>query len=154
MIKYFNNTIGSIIEIINIILLPVFYNLKSKTFNKKILNIFFPIIIYAIVFLFQCNIFLIRGIQDILSEVHFSIALCLQLDYYIFLILTMIGVKYYMGLWGTGWLWSKKVTQYKSLKEQELKKSNPDIKYLKHLEDKISFYENKLNPVNNETNNF
>ena len=80
----------------------------------------------------------IRGIEDILSDLPSSIYITLQLDYYIFLILTMIGVKYFMGLLGTGWFWSDKLTKYEAKKEAELQKAEPDMEYVEYLDEKIA----------------
>lgn len=138
IIKSYSIDIGGIIEIVYLVIIPIIYNIKYGTFKKLYKNIILPPIIYILITLWQGNIMFIRGIQDILSNLPFGISLCLQLDYYIFLIITWIGVKYFMGLWGTGWLWSDKLTKYEAKKEAELKKAEPDMEYVEYLDEKIA----------------
>lgn len=126
-IKDYSNSLGLILEFVLLILLPIIK-------NKKVL---FPIIINVLIMLWQLNMLFIRGIDDLLKEMPFILSLTLQLDYYIFLIITWIGVNFYMSTWGV-WFWSEKVTKYEAKKEAELKKAEPDMEYVEYLDEKIA----------------
>lgn len=135
LIKFTYNTIGSILEIITIIILPIIYNVLSKKINIKI-SILLPIIIYILLNLWQLNILFVRNINNILTDIPTLISLILQIDYYIFLLITWIGVSY-MGAWGIGWLWGKTETELLALKEEELKKEKPDEKLIEQIDKKL-----------------
>ena len=57
----------------------------------------------------------------------------MQIDYYIFLIISYIGVLN-MGWGGIGWLWNKDITELKALREKELLKSKPNQKLLSEID--------------------
>lgn len=133
---------GMIFEIL-FTFLAGFINFKNNTFNKNIINFVFPIIIYLIINLWQMNIYFIRDISRILTDLPIIIFLTLQIDYYIFLIITWIGVNYFMGLGGWGWLWGKSLTELRALKEKELSKAKPNEKLLKQIDEVISKKENE-----------
>lgn len=137
VIKYHNNTIGIIIEIILQIILPIIYNIKKDTFNSKLLNILMPIIINLLLMLWQLNILFIRDIQELLKDMPTLISLALQIDYYIFLIITWMGVVQIMSTWGL-WFFGKSLTQLKALKAKEEAKENPDKVYLARIEKEIA----------------
>lgn len=134
-IKINNNLIGSIVELIIVIVIPIISLLKRKPYST-LKCIAIPIIVYLIVNLWQLNIFFIRDINDIMTNIPFMISIALQLDCYIFNIITWIGVSY-MGAFGIGFLWGKSVTELQALKEKELKKSNPDTKYIASIDKRI-----------------
>lgn len=116
-LKWLDNNIGSTFELLYLILFPIIYNYKYKTFSKRIWNVLFPIIIYLLINFWQLNIFIIRDIENILTNMPTAITYALQIDYYIFLIITWIGVNYFMGVFGGGWLWSKSITELKAMKQ-------------------------------------
>lgn len=127
LIKQYNNAIGLIIEIIFVVLLPITLNIIKKRFTNNITNILIPIIYYVLLNVWQLTIFLIRGLDlNILSSYPFLIYIILQLDYYIFTIITWIGVSF-MGFGGLGWLWTRDVTILKAERDKELAKTKPDM---------------------------
>lgn len=134
-LKNYSNILGIVYEILIIIYASI-YNLKNKTFKQKYKNVFFPIIIYFLINIWQLNIFFIRGIENILTNIPSLINLVLQIDYYIFLLITWIGVSY-MGVLGFGWLWGKSETELLALKEEELKKEKPDEKLIEQIDKKL-----------------
>lgn len=152
VLKYFSNLLGSLLEIIVLILFNVYYHIKNKTFKGKIkiLNFSLPLIIYVILNLWQSNILFVRGLKEILSNLPMLIVIALQLDYYIFTLITWIGVYYIMGLAGVGWWWSNQLTKYEAYKEKELKKANPDMDYVNYCDSKINECKEKLNEIKNK----
>ena len=147
--KYYYNFLGIIIEILFVVF-AIIINLRRKTFifysSKrkfvKTFNFVIPIFVYLLLNIWQLNILFIRDISSIISDLPSLIYIALQIDYYIFLIITWIGVNYIMGLAGWGWLWSKSVTQLKALKQEELQKQNPNFKLLEQIEKAIADKEN------------
>lgn len=89
-----------------------------------------------ILFIWQLNVLLIRNINNILTEAPSVIALVMQIDYYIFLIIMWIGVCF-MGIWGL-WLWGKELTELEAMKAEELKKENPDKDLLAKIDEAIA----------------
>ena len=85
--------------------------------------------LYLLISLWQLNMLFVRGIDDI-SNLHFAVGMILQIDYYIFIIITWLGVNWSMGLWGVGLFWSNKITQLEAKK--------------KKLENKIKYIDNKI----------
>lgn len=134
--KSINSLIGSINEFICLILCSFIINNYNKTFKQKYKNVLFPIIIYLLINIWQLNILFIRDIKNILTDMPTLISLILQIDYYIFLLITWIGVSY-MGIWGVGWLWGKTETELLALKEEELKKEKPDEKLIEQIDKKL-----------------
>ena len=132
-VKGINNVYGIVFEV-SVILISIFVNIRNKTFSKIKWNILFPIIIYLMINIWQLNIFFIRGINDILNKLPSLIFITIQIDYYIFLIITWIGVVYYMGLLGYGWLWGKSEVELLALKEKELAKEKPDLELIKEID--------------------
>lgn len=127
------NIIGIISEIV-VIIIAIVYNLKYKTYYKTIFNIIIPIIIYIIINLWQFNIYLVRDLDlNKLTDYNSAIIFTMQIDYYIFLIILWLGVKY-MGFAGWGWLWNKDITELKALREKELSKSKPNQKLLSEID--------------------
>lgn len=154
VLKYFSNLVGVLFELIYLVFIPIFINLKKDNFIivirkiefRKLANILVPIIIYFILNLYQLSIAFVRGIDEyLLTNIPTVIAYTLQIDYYIFLIITWIGVNYFMGLFGGGWIWSKSITELKAMKQEELAKDKPDAKLLKQLDDAIAKKEKQEN---------
>lgn len=145
IMKFVNNMLGVIFEI-SICIIPIVINVKNKTFTiitksnriKSILNFLIPPLVYLMLNLWQSNIVFIRGITDILSNLPTVITLALQIDYYIFLIITWIGVNYFMGLAGLGWWWSKSTTELQAIKAEELTKKNPDAKLIADIDKELA----------------
>lgn len=136
IVKSYNINYGMLIEIILIIIVPIILNLKFNTFNNKILNVLMPIIINILVMIWQLNIKFIRNIDEISENLPVLICYILQIDYYIFITITWIGVNY-MGLYGA-WFWGKSVTELEALKEKELSKEVPDKKLLDQIDKAIA----------------
>lgn len=138
IIKIINNNFSMITEIIISVIIPIIYLLKKYKKVNKVLLILYPIIIQALVFLWQLNIFLIRDITDFnsINNQYFLIGFVLQLDYYIFLTITFMGVCC-MGLWSF-WIFCKDITVLKAEKEKELAKAKPNMKKVNALDSKIS----------------
>lgn len=136
-LKYFYNTYGNIFEIVLVVVIPIFVNLYKHKFYKKIHNIILPIIIYMLFNIWQLNIFFIRGIGEVLTNAPVLIVYALQIDYYIFTIITWIGVSYFMGAYGIGWLWGKSEVELLALKEKELAKEKPDLELVKEIDEAL-----------------
>lgn len=137
LFKTFNYTIiGVIFEFSFGIILPILINVRNKTFNKLWKNIFYSLIINLIIFIWQLGFLFIRNIGSISTELSFVICLILQLDYYVFIIITWIGVNYFMGDW-SWWLFGKDVTILKAELEKEKSKVKPNAKRILKLEKAI-----------------
>lgn len=147
LLKLYNNLYGMLFEILYLVLIPILINLKYKPFKNNILNVVFPIIVYLLINLWQSNMVFIRGIDEIISELPTMINLILQIDYYVFLINSWIGVTLIMGLLGGGWWWGRQLTKYEAYKEKELKKANPDMDYVNYCDSKIKECKEKLNEI-------
>ncbi len=155
--KLFNNFIGLIYEMATfLILIPIIINIRNKTFSNyrhknklfvNLWNILYPIIIYLIINIWQSNMVFVRGIQDVLTDMPFIISLALQIDYYIFMIITWIGGYYIMGSWGGGWWWNKATTELEAIKAAELKKANPDAKLIADIDKEL---ERRTNEIKNK----
>lgn len=138
IIKNFNSLVINILEILLFIIPYIFINIKQDNFKNKALNIVVPIIIYALLNLWQLTIFGVRGLElNELTNYPILIPIILQIDYYVFLIITWIGVSF-MGIFGMGWLWSKDITVLKAMKEKELKKAKPNMKKVNSLDIRIA----------------
>lgn len=136
VIKIYNNYIGFGVEIIYGIIIPIIYLLRNKEIKSKLFAVLFPICIQLLAMIFQLNILLVRGLPNSLYELPMIIQIIMQLDYYIFIVLTWIGVCF-MGLMGL-WFWSNDVTQLKAIREKELKKAKPNMKKVESLNSKIA----------------
>lgn len=135
-VKSKNEIAGAILEIMILIILPIFYNIKCKSFNKLWLNICFPIFVNALLMAWQLNILFIRDINDILTNAPSLIGVAMMLDNYIFAIILWLGVSY-MGLLGP-WFFGKELTELKAEKEKELKKKNPDLDLIRQIDKAIT----------------
>lgn len=138
------NALGIVFELL-IVVLSTIYNVKNKQpFTKTIFNILYATTIYLIINLFQLNILLVRGLSiDLLQKLPTLLTLVLQLDYYIFLIITYIGVCV-MGILGFGWLWGKSLTDLEEIREKELAKKQPDLKLLEEVDKAIAEKEKEV----------
>ena len=83
------------------------------------------------------NIMFVRGIKEVLTTLPILIFLVLQIDYYIYTFINLIGVNYFMGFGGLGWFWGKSETELLALKETELKKENPDSKLIADIDKEL-----------------
>lgn len=124
-----------------------YVNIKQKVYKKIKWNILVPIILYVILNIWQTNVMFVRGLRDVVSDLPFILTLAIQIDYYVFLLITWIGVVYIMGLTGMGWWWSQQITRLTALKEKELKKAHPDMDVVAEYDAKIKNYEQKLKEV-------
>lgn len=131
-----NNYLAFILEFIFGIIVPIIYNIKNKTFNRIHINIIYPILINIFTAIFQFLLMYVRDIQIILDDIPTLIKYTLQLDYYIFLLITLLGVVYIMGnlSW---WLFGKDLTKLKVEIEKEEKKENPDKNKILKIKERI-----------------
>lgn len=137
-LKMLSNILGLISEIVVLVIIPIIINIKVKKFRNIIYNILLPLLNYALLNLWQFTMLVVRDADGlVLSNLPTLLGLALQLDYYIFTIITWIGVSY-MGLWGAGWFWSKDITILKAEKEKELAKAKPNKKKIESLDIKIA----------------
>lgn len=138
IIKIINSNFSIIPEMIVSVVIPIVYLLKKYKNVNKVLLVIYPLIIQLLVFVWQLNIFLVRDIGDFnsINDQYFIIGFALQLDYYIFLTITYMGVCI-MGLWSF-WIFSKDVTALKAEKEKELAKVKPNMKKVDSLDSKIA----------------
>ena len=138
LLKQFNNAIGLIVEIIFIVIVPIILNIKKYRFKNNIINILIPLGFYALLNLWQFTMLVVRNVDGlIISQLPFLIYLILQFDYYIFTIITWIGVSF-MGFGGLGWFWSKDVTVLRAEKEKELAKKEPDMDKIAKIDSRIA----------------
>lgn len=145
IIKIFSNNIGMIIEVLYCVLLTILINLKQKKFKKKILNILTPIFTYIIVNSWQFTIYFVRDLDiQQLDKYPSLIFIILMLDYYVFLIISWIGVSF-MGLLSIGWLFGKTITDLEAMKKEEIAKSKPDLKLIADIDEAIRKKKEKEN---------
>ena len=135
-LKNYVGFLGLVFEI-SIVILAIVLNLKRHRFVSNWHNILIPIIVYVVVFLWQLLILIVRNTTSyILDELPTLVSLILMLDYYIFIIITWIGVNI-MGTWSWGWFFGKDSTTLKAEKEKELAKSNPNMIKVRQIESRI-----------------
>ena len=147
VIKSFSNLLGCIAELPYLIGIPIYLNVKNKTFVKpkrKWLNVGLPIIIYLLFNLWQMNIMIVRDCNKILSLLPTMIIYAIQTDYYAILLNTWIGVSY-MGLVSGGWFFASDLVGLKAQLQKELAKETPDKEYVKELEKRIKGFEETSN---------
>ena len=142
IIKITNNTLGSILEVISLLTFSICFNLIKNKNITKLRSILLPIILYIIINLWQLNILFVRELYNNLNSIPFIISFVLQIDYYVFMVITWIGVVY-MGMWGIGWLWGKDITELKAMKEKELAKKEPDKELIAQIDKAIIKKENE-----------
>lgn len=146
-LKTYNNMLGTLVEMMILVVLPIIVSvvrMKEKTLWKVALfGVIYPIIVNVIVVLWQLSIFLIRDIELVMAELPTTIILILQIDYYIFLIITYIG-GYIMGNWGA-WLWCNELTKLEAYLEEEKKKEKPNQMIIQLIEKRIEKIKTKQN---------
>ena len=136
-LKYINNNLGFACELLTIAILIIIC-IKRNTFGSKVFNILNPIIYYLIINLWQFTIYFVRGLNiELLSNLSSLVLLILQIDYYIFITITWIGVSF-MGLAGWGWLWTRDITILKAERQKELSKANPDMDKVAKIDERIA----------------
>lgn len=136
IIKCFFNNFSFIIDIIYSMIIPIIYLLKKYPRRNKAKIILYPILSQVLIMIFQMNILLVRGLDsEAINNEYFILGFVLQLDYYIFLIITWIGVNF-MGLWSS-WFFGKDITTLKAEKEKELAKEQPDMKKVAEIDEHI-----------------
>ncbi len=119
-----------------LIVLPVIYLLKKYN-NKKWLLILLPIVIQLLIMIWQLNILFVRGLDnEVINNEYFVLGLVLQFDYYIFIIITWIGVNY-MGIW-SAWFFSKDITVLKAAREKELARKTPNMETIAKIDKRIA----------------
>ena len=138
LLKNLNIVVINIIEAILLIVPFIIININKNNFKNKTLNILVPIIIYCLLNLWQLTILIVRG-QDVkvFESLPILMILILQIDYYIFLTITWIGVSY-MGIFSVGWFFGKDITTLKAEKEKELAKAKPNMKKVESLDIRIA----------------
>lgn len=137
-LKNYFGIVGNIIEIIYSVLFIIILNIKYNNFNNKLKNILVPIIYYAILNLWQFTILVVRSVDGLdLSKLPSLIYITMMLDYYIFLIISWIGVSQ-MGILSIGWFFGKDITILKAEKEKELAKANPNMKKIESIDIRIA----------------
>lgn len=133
--KKWNNTLGSILEVVILVLIPVVLNLKRNSCGNKIKDILMPIVVYVLINAWQFTIYFVRGLDmETLTNLPNIISYTLMIDYYIFIIIQWIGVSF-MGLFSGGWLFGKSEVELKALKDKELKKAKPNEQLLKEIDE-------------------
>ncbi len=136
IVKYNFGNFSYISEAVILILLPIISLIIRYKTVSKIKLIIFPIILQAVIALWQLNILFVRGLDITCLTDKTIIGLIMQLDCYVFLIITFMEVNL-MGLWGA-WFWSKDVTILKAEKEKELAKEKPDMDKVAEIDKRIS----------------
>jgi len=136
-VKYNYGNFSFIVDAFYLIVIPIIYLLKSNPAAKKSRIILYPFIAQGIIMIFQLNILFVRDLDsEKINNEYYLLGFVLQLDYYIFLIITWLGVTK-MGLW-SGWFFSKDITVLKAEKEKELAKAEPDMEKVADIEKQIS----------------
>ena len=129
--------LGTIVEICISVIIPTIYLIRVKKYYKLWFRILYPLIIQTIISVWQLNIFFVRNIDmSTINDEYFILGFALQLDYYIFIIITWIGVSI-MGLWSF-WFFNHDVTALKAEKQKELGKKNPNMKKVESLDIQIA----------------
>ena len=137
---FVNNYLAFLLEMSFGVIIPIVYNLKYKTFNNKIKCILYPIIFNIVVMSYQNALLFVRGIKELLSTIPTIIKYTLQLDYYVFLPITLIWEVYFMGnlSW---WFFGKDITLLKAELEKEEKKETPNKEKIAKIKERIKTLE-------------
>lgn len=129
--------LGVVFEISISVIIPTIYLIRVKKHYKLWFRILYPLIIQVIISVWQLNILFLRNVDtETIRNEYFIIGFALQLDYYIFLIITWIGVSF-MGIWSF-WFFNHDVTALKAEKKKELGKKNPNMKKVESLDIQIA----------------
>lgn len=135
-LKNYVGFLGLVFEL-SMVLFAIILNLKRHRFVNRIANIFIPIGVYLVVFLWQLLILIVRNTTTYnLDTLPSLVSLILMLDYYIFIIITWIGVNI-MGTWSWGWFFGKDSTTLKAEREKELAKAKPNMIKIRQIESRI-----------------
>lgn len=135
-VKLFYGNYSFIVEFIFLIIFPIIYLTKTYFMTNKAKLILYPIVIQIMVMVWQLNIFFVRNVDfNKLNNESYILGFVLQLDYYIFIIITFIGGTK-MGLWSV-WFFGKDITSLKAYKEKELSKENPNLKLVAEIDKRI-----------------
>ena len=137
VIKFFYNFLGSCIELVYLILIPMIINLKNNFSNNVFYKLIYIVLIYIIINIWQINILFIRNINDVLSNCSSMIYYIMQIDYYIFLNILWIGVSF-MGFLSGGFFWGKSETELLEIKEKELKKEFPNKSLIEKIDKRLA----------------
>ena len=86
--------------------------------------------------IFQLNIMFVRELPVSLYEMPMLLQIILQLDYYIFIIITWIGVSW-MGLMSV-WFFGKDITVLKAAREKELARKTPNMDTIRIIDERIA----------------
>ena len=134
---YFSSLVGNILEIVSYFILFPIINIIQRNYNRKIKDILIPIIVYAVLNLWQFNILIVRNTSSlVLNDLPIIFGIIITLDYYLFLIIMWIGVSY-MGWFSVGWFFGKDITALKAEKDKELSKTEPNMTKVKEIEKRI-----------------
>lgn len=133
---FVNNYLAFLLEMSFGVIIPIVYNLKYKTFNNKIKCILYPIIFNIVISLYQSTLMFVRNINELLSTSSAIIKYTLQMDYYVFLLITLIWEVFFMGNLGW-WFFGKDITVLKAELEKEEKKKEPNEKKVLKLKERI-----------------
>lgn len=133
---FVNNYLAFLLELTFGVIIPIIYNLKYKTFNNKIKCILYPIIFNIVISLYQSTLMFVRNINELLSTSSAIIKYTLQMDYYVFLLITLIWEVFFMGNLGW-WFFGKDITVLKAELEKEEKKKEPNEKKVLKLKERI-----------------
>ncbi len=143
VVKCFSKYFSFIPEVILLIIIPIIELFKRHKNVNKFKIILYVIIMQIFVNLWQMNILLVRNIDFSIDENnHILIGIILQLDYYIFLIITWIGVSF-MGLFSAWWFFGKDVTTLKAEREKEMSKEQPNMIKVNKIDERIKELEEK-----------
>lgn len=129
--------LGIVFELVFLIIVPIAYMIKVKRYYRLSFRLLYPVLIQLLIYLWMLNIFFIRDLDtNKINNEYFILGFVLQLDYYIFIIITWIGVSF-MGLWSV-WIFSKDITVLKAEKEKELAKAKPNYKLITEIDERIA----------------
>lgn len=128
LLKTFIAPIGTIFELIPIVILPIIMRKYKR---------YIPLLVYLMINVWQFNNLLIRDIDLGVINNNTLLSLVIMMDYYIFIIITWIGGAF-MGTWTAGWFFGKTETEIKAELEKERKKEKPDKEKITALEDYLN----------------
>jgi len=135
--KMYFEILGIFFELIFLIVVPIVYMIKFKKYYRFSFRLLYPVVIQLLIYLWMLNIFFIRDLDtNKINNEYFIFGFVLQLDYYIFIIITWIGVSF-MGLWSV-WIFSKDITVLKAAREKELARKTPNMETIAKIDKRIA----------------